>query len=210
MLKLIYLAKRRPGFTADAFTRRWRQHGALGMSTAFWRHALAYTQAEPLRPALADGLSADYDAVTYLMVKDDTFTGPATDEDKGVSALLAGDELKTFSSPIPAVSLFVKAEILKAGDLGGYTGFFFYDDNAAAKRLATALAGDPKLDRVILNVRDDTGLGRMGNTLPYVAIVEAATHGRALLREVLVAHAAGFSGAKVAVATQEAVLWDRL
>ncbi len=28
MLKLVYLAKRKPGFGFDDFVRRWREHGA--------------------------------------------------------------------------------------------------------------------------------------------------------------------------------------
>ena len=42
MLKLIYLARRKPGFTVDEFVRRWRKHGALGMEQAIWRHAIGY------------------------------------------------------------------------------------------------------------------------------------------------------------------------
>jgi len=30
-MKLIYLARRKPGFTPDEFTCRWRLHGARGM-----------------------------------------------------------------------------------------------------------------------------------------------------------------------------------
>lgn len=30
MLKMIYLARRKSGFTFDEFVRRWRKHGALG------------------------------------------------------------------------------------------------------------------------------------------------------------------------------------
>ena len=57
MLKLMYLAKRKPGFTTDQFVCRWRMHGATAMAQPLWRHALGYIQAEPIRPAPIAGAS---------------------------------------------------------------------------------------------------------------------------------------------------------
>jgi hypothetical protein len=211
MLKLVYLAKRRPGFSADDFTRRWRMHGAVGMSTAIWRHALGYVQAEPIRPVPISGASDAYDAVACFMVKDDTFTGGYGPEDIEAAQIMLKDELETFSAPIPTVSLWVREERLKSGELGGKTAYLFFSDLDRARAVAEHYRNDERLDRVILNVRsDDPNLGAMESPLPYEAVVELSASSLPRLQAALEAAHAPFRDADVAVVTREAVFWDRM
>ena len=208
MLKLIYLARRKPELGFDQFICRWRQHGALGMQQSFWRHALGYVQAEPILPAPIAGVAETFDAVAYFILRDEMFD-QMTEDDIAGSARMAADELETFSGPIPEVSLWVDEEPVKTGELGGVTAFLFFEDAATAReatewaRLATGL------ERIILNRRSDA-LEPM-NTLPYAAVLELAAPGLSTLSAVLTAHERRLlSAPELAVVTREAVLWNRL
>lgn len=209
MLKLIYLAKRKPGFTFDEFVRRWRKHGALGMAQPFWRFALGYVQAEPIRPAPLPGASEAFDAVACYMVNDTMFTG-MTEEDLPGALAMAEDELETFSGPIPEVSLWVSEEHIVAGALGGITAFLFFTDATTARECAGRARGATGLHRVILNHRDDRTLGLQANTLPYQAILELAAASVPALVDAINAHEGLLEAADLAVLTREAVLWDRM
>lgn len=209
MMKLIYLAQKKPGFSRDAFLARWRRHGALGMAQPMWRHTIAYIQAEPIQPALVPGLSEDYDAIATFCLGDNMFADLGATDAEG-SRIMAADELETFATPIPEVSLWVTEEAIKLGDLGGFGAYLFYRDATAAAAAATVAASDPRSTRVFLNHRNDNLLGERANTLPYSAIVEFATASLDELRDLLTAEREVFCAADVAVATREAVLWDRL
>ncbi len=209
MMKLIYLAQKKPGFSRDAFLARWRRHGALGMAQPLWRHAIGYIQAEPIEPALIQGLSEDYDAIATFCLGDNMFSDLGADDAEG-SRVMAADELETFATPIPEVSLWVNEEPIKPGDLGGFGAYLFYQDATAAIAAATVAASDPRSTRVFLNHRNDNLLGERANTLPYAAVVEFATASLDDLRDLLTAEREVFCAADVAVATREAVLWDRL
>ncbi len=210
MIKLIYLAKRKTGFTFDEFVRRWRMHGATGMDTPFWRHVLGYVQAEPILPAAIEGASEEFDAVACLITRDDAFA--AMDEADMEGAMrMAADELETFSCPIPEVSLWVTEERIKPGVLGGITAFLFFKDMDVA-RAASEKAGQIEgLNRVTLNLRDDKTVGNHANTLPYAAVLECSAYSVAILEQVLGrGEDSLLRTADLAVVTREAVLWDRL
>ncbi len=206
MMKLIYLARRKPGFTFDEFVCRWRQHGALGMSQPLWRFALGYVQAEPIKPAPIAGASDDYDAVACYMVTDDMFAS-MTDDDMPGAMAMAQDELETFSGPIPGVSLWVSEQHFKPGELGGITAFLFFTDASTARGIAERAGDAPQLNRVILNLQDDSRGGSEANTLPYSAVVELSASN---VPDLEAAASALLGDADVAVVTREAVLWDRL
>lgn len=213
MIKLIYLAKRKPGFTPDEFTRRWRMHGARGMSVSMWRHAVGYVQAEPIRPAPIAGGSEEYDAVACYMVRDEAFTAPPIlPDDADANAMMAADELETFSGPIMPVGLFVNEEVLKAGVLGGTSAWLFFGDEGKAREVAKRFAGAPGLNRLICNVkRTDEALGGLQGGLPYSAVVEVAAMDLPSLRTILAQTGDDvFKAVDVAVITREAVLWDRM
>ncbi len=208
MLKLIYLARRKPGLDFDQFVRRWRQHGALGMQQPFWRQALCYVQAEPILPTPIAGASEDFDAVAYFMLRDATFD-EMTGEDNIGSALMAADELETFSAPIPSTSLWVDEETIKAGERGGITAFLFFEDASTAATAAAWVRDATGLERVILN-RTSEAMAAM-NTLPFATVLEVSAPNLSLLSAALQANDRQLlATSELTVVTREAVLWDRL
>jgi len=206
MLKLIYLAQRKPGFSFDEFVCRWRRHGALGMSLPLWRFALGYVQAEAVRSSSLDAASDDYDAVCCYMVQDEMFDR-MTAEDMPGAAAMAADELETFSGPIPEVALWVSEEHIRPGPLGGFTAYLFCRDADNAAAITRQVADTATLDRVILNRRNDNACGPQANTLPFAAVVELSA---STLHDLQSAAGERLADADIAVVTREAVLWDRL
>jgi hypothetical protein len=210
MQKLIYLAKRKPGFTFDEFVCRWRKHGAFAMGSPIWRHAIGYVQAEPIRPAPIPGASEEFDAVACYMIRDAMFK-EMTEEDAAAGQAIAQDELETFAAPIPTVSLWVKEERIRAGELGGITAYLFFQSDATARDIADRARDIAGLNRITLNLRDDESVGPDANTLPYAAVVElSASSVAALAAAVGTEENALLPAADVAVVTRDAVLWDRL
>jgi len=210
MLKLIYLARRKPGLTFDEFVRRWRRHGALAMAQPLWRFSLAYVQAEPIRPAPVPLASQEYDAVACYMVRDDMFSSMDEDDLPGALAM-AEDELETFSAPIPGVSLWVDEEHIRAGELGGITAFLFFRSVAAARAAAGRGSQGRDIHRITLNLRNNALAGPGGNTLPFEAVLELAASSLPGLAGVLGSGEGSLLHAcDVAMVTREAVLWNRL
>ena len=165
MLKLIYLAKRKPGFSFDDFVRRWRMHGARGMEQPIWRQALAYVQAEPIRPVPLAGASEAFDAVACFALREETFA-EFSEADAAGSAVMAADEAETFAAPIPTTSLWVSEERLVDGEWGGMAAYLFFADEARARDIADRLRTRSGLGRLVLNRRRDDGpLGPAANTL---------------------------------------------
>lgn len=208
MLKMIYLAKRKPGFSFDGFIRRWRQHGALGMSQPIWRYALGYVQAEPVIPAPIKGASEDYDAIACFMMQDEMFSG-MTEEDMAGAVIMAEDELKTFAEPIPNVALWVQEDVIKAGELGGKTAFLFFEQASVAQAVADSAGAINALNRVTLN-RIDSKMGDM-NTLPYQAVVELSAPTLSVLTQALEPQLQNtLAKSDVTVVAREGVFWDRM
>jgi hypothetical protein len=54
-VKIIYLVQRKPGTDRNAFVRRWRMHGALGMSMERWRNVKRYVHCDIRGELSADG-----------------------------------------------------------------------------------------------------------------------------------------------------------
>jgi len=210
MLKLIYLARRKPGFTFDEFVRRWRKHGALAMAQPIWRHAVGYVQAEPIRPAPLAGASEEFDAVACFMIRDEMYS-EMNEEDMAGATLIAADELETFSAAIPTVSLWVKEEHIRAGELGGISAYLFFENPSNAREIAERASEAEGFNRIILNLRDDERLGPEANTLPYGAVVELSASSIPSLATAVRSNGDGLLPASnVAMVTREAVLWNRL
>jgi hypothetical protein len=96
VLKLMYLAKRKPDFTHAQFAARWRKHGALAMSLPLWRHMSGYVQADVLHPTPVPGTSEDFDGVGILWApSDDMWRNPQPTDVRDVQTLLE-DEHHTF------------------------------------------------------------------------------------------------------------------
>ena len=211
MLKLIYLARRHPKFaTFDEFVRRWRLHGARGMEGAFWSQAVAYVQAEPIRPTPIPGTSEEFDAIACYSVYDDAFEAHPPGAAEGER--IARDELETFSAAIPATTLWVDEEVVLAGELGGATAFLFYADLDAGRDVGRSALASGGFDRITVNVRSDNGpFGPEANTLPYDSVVELSAPRIASLVEALGGENRDLlSAADPAVITREVVFWDRL
>ncbi|GAB5450467.1 MAG: hypothetical protein Hals2KO_07950 [Halioglobus sp.] len=204
MLKLIYLAQRKPGFSFDEFVRRWRMHGATGMAQPLWRHTLSYVQSEPIFPAAIPGATEDYDAVATFTVRDSLFSD-MTEEDVAGASIMAEDELETFSEPIANVSLWVNEKPIKAGPIGGYCAYLFFPEISAARATAEQAKEASNLIRVTLNTADEA-MGD-GNTLPYGAIIELSAASIPALSD-SVSHLV--PAADLTVVTRNAVLWDTL
>lgn len=213
MIKTIYIAKRKPGFSKDEFVRRWRMHGALGMGGPIWPYALAYTQAETIDPIDSlDGTSAaavgsEYDGVAYLMLQDGAFDEPKL-RDPNAGPDMRADELETFSGPIWQTSLQVSPEELKHGAMGGVTAFLYFLDPDKARTAAEDCQVLPEVNRVTLNIREASIMRE--STLPYQAIVEVSATDRELLTRAAASAAQSFRSADLAVTTREALQWDRL
>jgi hypothetical protein len=213
MVKYLYLTKRKRGFTPDAFTRRWRLHGALGMSTSFWRHYLLYVQAEPIRPAPIAGASDQYDGIACLVAQDEAFDDELlTPEDKLDGERMLKDEFDTFESPIPPVILWLVEDVLKPCERGGMAAFLFFLDAGAARHTAEFYAKKRNANRVVMNLRrNDIQLGSVKSILPYQAVVEVSASSVTRLTEVIGAIGKpADSIADLVVVTREAVMWDRL
>jgi hypothetical protein len=211
MIKLMYLAKRKPGFTRDGFVKRWRRHGALGMSTAFWRHVLVYVQAEPLSPEAMPGASGDYDALAYLSCKDEAFSQAPTPEDNKDTEMMLKDEQETFEIPTPNVSLWLQEHVLKSDEPGGVAAYLFFNDAAKARGIAEHYSAKDFVKRVVFNARQNNiELGGFKPIYPYQAVVEVSAPNLVTLKNAMGADSnAWWRDADLAVATREAVLWDR-
>ncbi len=211
MLKLIYLAKRKPGFTVDDFVRRWRMHGARGIEQPLWRHALGYVQAEPIRPAPITGCSEELDAIACFMLDDAAFA-QMSEEDLAGAAIMLEDERETFAAPITSTSLWVDEHRLEGAELGGNTAFLFFTEEEPARGVAERTRSATGLHRVTLNLkRDDGPLGPDANTLPYAAVVELSAVRIADLAAAVESDGDPLqSRAELTVVTREAVLWDRM
>jgi hypothetical protein len=208
----MYLAKRKPGFTPDQFTCRWRKHGALGMSTIGWKHMLFYSQAEPIRPTPIAGASGDYDAVAYLRTDSDDFYWDPGPVGLAETEMMLQDELETFAGNIQPVILWVNENALKKGPPGGITAFLFFIDPATAASVGDHYRNSDTALRIVLNtVREDIQLPGVKPLLPYKAVVEVSAIDLPALKNILEpAESAPWHLSDVAVVTREAVLWDRL
>jgi len=105
--KLVYVAQRHPRYSHEAFIRRWRQHGALGMSQARWRNVALYLHCDRI-----DGLAApvpilECDGVAIVVYRSEQ-ARQAHIADEGARRTMKADELDTFAQPVANTSLLVR------------------------------------------------------------------------------------------------------
>jgi hypothetical protein len=122
--KKIYLARRSPAMSPDAFRARWRRHGAIAMARASWADSvLRYVQADPIpfTGGLA-GASDGYDAIGTIvhrsvesrrrcMAAADERRAIVADEDEIFAARISECGLDTvervvFGAPGPGVKIY--------------------------------------------------------------------------------------------------------
>jgi len=107
--KLIYYAERHPRLDAEGFSRRWREHGRLGMSLPRWRNVLRYAQYDPI-DALRPSWSAPCDGVaTVVFRSEENRVAHAADPDAGVTR---ADERETFARPVKAFSVLTTEAVV--------------------------------------------------------------------------------------------------
>jgi len=209
MAKLIYLAKRKPGFTHDQFTARWRKHGALAMSLSLWRYMDGYAHADVLHPTPISGASEDYDGVGLIWVKgEDMWRNPQPGDMKDVETLLE-DEKQTFSHPIPEYSLICDEEVLRDDGDGRITIFLYFNNNDQARKIAQSLSVslDKDVQRIVFNTPKNLG-AFADPVLPYRGVLELSARTGEKLRRVLHAQAPSLlQDANLAVVTRVAQLW---
>jgi hypothetical protein len=204
LAKIMYIAKRKPGFTPEAFTARWRQHGALAMSHPMWRNSERYVQASVMQPAPMAGASDEYDAVGALWLYDDAPLVLPNEEHLEYVAMMARDEEETFAHYIGPVCMAVDEEVLKDGANGPVTAYAFFDDAQAARRFAKA-AAEAETGRVALNTRSKDAPREL--LLTAQAIVEVSANDEATLARAL--EGPGLARADLAVVARDAVLWPK-
>ncbi len=94
--KLIYLARRNPSLDPDGFVRRWRRHGALGMSMPRWKNIWRYVHNDVARGPTITGVSDAYDGVGIVWHRSPE-ARRAHREDRGSQGAMERDELETFA-----------------------------------------------------------------------------------------------------------------
>ncbi len=113
-LKLIYLAKRNPALSRAAFTERWREHGALGMSLPRWRNIARYVHCDVLLPSLdTSALDTEYDGVGLIWYRSPQARA-AHVADTSSQSVMEQDEQRTFSERISNCSLLASQFVAKA------------------------------------------------------------------------------------------------
>lgn len=117
--KCIYLVKRNPALTEEEFPRRWRQHAKLAATTRLNNYFTGVVQCSREREADGfAGASREYDGVSLLDMRDRNATREIWDEPEQ-SAVLAPDELLTFSRLIRECMITTEERVTRAGP---YTG----------------------------------------------------------------------------------------
>jgi hypothetical protein len=110
--KLIYLTKRHPTLSREAFTRRWRQHGALGMSLPRWRNIARYVHCDVLRPQTPTAdLDSGYDGVGLIWHRSPQARA-AHVADTSSRLTMERDEAETFALPIVNSCLLAREVVL--------------------------------------------------------------------------------------------------
>lgn len=125
MPKLIYLAKRNPKLTRAAFTPRWRQHGALGMSRPRWVniHRYVHCDAFPGVPGAPD-LDGGYDGIGLIWHKSPE-ARLAHRTDRSDQAIMEADEHEVFAEPVVNFSTLAEEKLVHEAGGGPYKLFRF-------------------------------------------------------------------------------------
>jgi hypothetical protein len=177
----------------------------------FWSRFLFYTQADVVRPAPIAGLSNEYDGVSYNLAPDDGLFANPSPEDTASVKILSQDELETFRGPIPPMGLVVEEKIARRGPRGGASAYLFFDSLSDAQATSQALAGHGGIGRVIVNrVRDDLKASDRPLIPPFKGVVEAGAPGVDELSAILSSGKDVWRKARLALVTQENVLWNKL
>jgi hypothetical protein len=155
--KLIYLARRNPALSPEAFMARWRQHGALGMSLPRWRNIARYVHCDVLcAPGSPPELDSSYDGVGLIWHRSPRARA-AHLADTSSRATMEQDEARTFAAPIVTSCVLTRETILQEPRRSGQARKLMCfrhriplpDDGAERIYQALAAAGVPAHGHVV-------------------------------------------------------------
>ena len=126
--KLIYLAQRRHDFSPIAFTARWRQHAALGMSQPRWRNVERYLHCDTISGLSYDLPTIECDGVAIVVFHTEANRQNHIAEENS-RAIMKSDERDTFAQPVADTTLLTHEHIIKPGPGGEYKLFVFWEAN---------------------------------------------------------------------------------
>ena len=115
--KYVYLARRHPTLDRQAFTRRWRQHGALGMSLPRWVNVWRYVHCDVLDSDWP-GIAAGYDGIGIIWYRSMAARG-AHVGDHASQATMEADEAETFCEPVANFGVLCAEQVLLDGAHSG-------------------------------------------------------------------------------------------
>ena len=128
--KLIYVAHRHPRYSHEAFIRRWRQHGSLGMSQARWRNVALYLHCDQVEGLTRSLPILECDGVAIVVYRSEE-ARQAHIADEGARRTMKADELDTFAQPVATTSLLVRETIERDGPRDGFRLFAFWPASSA-------------------------------------------------------------------------------
>ncbi len=111
--KLIYLVRRNPALSRDAFTARWREHAMVGMSLPRWCNIARYVHVDGVAPTDAErDVLASHDAIGMVWHKSPAHRA-AHLADRGSRTAMERDEIACFASPIVTCCLVAEEQVLR-------------------------------------------------------------------------------------------------
>lgn len=199
--KTIYLAHMKPGFSPEAFTARWRQHGKLAMGLPIWRNMIKYMQCDPLP---LSGNPPAYDAIGVVWYRSwDALN--SIGKEPSLREPLLEDELKTFSKYVREGALLTEETLLRDGVPTQQKLFLFLLPEHAAHAAALADISD-----AVRIVRSDVAVNEYTRTsaLPYRQVFEYWVPSMAALESCAAAIRAQLAGADghLLIASKELLL----
>jgi hypothetical protein len=110
--KLIYLTRRNPTLSPEAFTSRWRRHGGLGMSLPRWRNIARYVHCDVLHTATGSPeIDTSYDGIGLIWHRS-LQARAAHLADTSSRAAMERDEAETFAAPIGTCCVLTRETVL--------------------------------------------------------------------------------------------------
>jgi len=153
--KLVYIAQRHPRYGPGDFTRRWRQHAALGMSQPRWQNVARYLHCDRV-DGLPPGVTVvECDGVAIVVYRSEAHRRAHIAVEEARRTMKA-DELDTFAQPVSRTSLLCQEQLVSPANGESFRLFvfwasespqFYYAWDAAATRWRGALPQDVGLVR---------------------------------------------------------------
>lgn len=125
--KMIYLARRNPGLTAEQFPQAWREHSALGRQCPNVQGKItAVAQCSRVlgEPRLL-GTSADYDGVNIMALRDLQAARDIWDDDD-VRTVMRPDELRVFADHVVHFTLVAEEQEIRPDPQGSFALIGFH------------------------------------------------------------------------------------